>query len=71
MKKQKQQLEFPFKHEVIIWTDAGRFSALSTGDLDTAKQIVNDLCKTVAKDWQRAQIYEAQNRYNKLFDISR
>lgn len=67
----KQQVEFPFKHEVIIWAESGRFSALSAGDLDTAKKIVNDLCKSVAQDWQRAQIYEANNKFNKLFDISR
>jgi hypothetical protein len=70
MSKNKQ-VEFPFKHQVIVWAESGRYSALSTGDLETAKQIVNDLCKTVAKDWQRAQIYEANNKFNKLFDISR
>jgi hypothetical protein len=73
MSKQNKNnlIEYPFKHEVIIWAESGRFSALTSGDLDAAKQIVNDLCKTVAKDWNKAQIYEANNRFSILFDISR
>jgi hypothetical protein len=70
MSKNKK-IEFPFKYEVIIWAESGRFSALHTGDLNEAKKIVNQLVNTVAKDWKRAQIYEANNRFNKLFDIYR